>query len=430
MLLSMVIVVLIIAIAMLFAILSSFLPFSNAYWNIIQYTSAYYSAISAIERWCLAVRYAGPGFDWESWWKFDKSDDGHYNTWNSSDSWIEDFVSYWRDWDTTLYWSVKSKTSSIPKKWGWNVDPSFIDSSSNSRSVDYNVMDYHSTVLIPLWKIWVIQPTNYYSEYWNYWLDSNFKGIRAHFRINPYLFKKVFDGNGKNIDLAKLCVKSCPWSSDDSMDRWTPYVDWVIKWLYEEDWKNIEVSILPSDGSDVWSSYYVHEARDSLIRRNCIWQYNKDNTEWVNNDTHGEDKTYGIKWAEVIFWDNKHPLKTDLSSSKDTWRIHQLNIVSRKSESLKNINKGNFIDVISYLKKPQISFELINYLWSQWSWSSMKAHYLYPFLEYRVESLWWEFSDLFYTIKWEWRVWKYDVRLQIKKPTLEDSSLWNFTIIF
>ena len=415
MLLSMVLVVLVIAIAMLFAILSSFLPFSNAYWNIVQYTSAYYSAISAIERWSLAIRYAGPGFDGESWWKFDRSDDGHYNTWNASDNWIEDFVSYWRAWETTLYWSVKSKTSSIPKVWEWDVDPSFIDANINPKSIDFNVMNYYSAVLIPLWKVWVIDPTRYYSYYWNYWVDSNFAWIKANFKINPYLYAKVRDSSPLRDQAAKLCDHSCPWSSDDSMDRWTTIVDWVIKWIYLTDPTNpnseeVEVSILPSDGSDVWSSYYVHEARDSLIRKLNIW--------------HSDSNQYWWWWTDVLFSTYKNPIK------KEQWRLSQLNIISRKSSELKSINNWDFVDIIKAIKNPQISLELINYLWSQWSWNSMQAHHLYPFLEYRVESLWWEFSDLFYTIKWEWRVWKYDVRLQIKKPTLKDSSLWNFTIIF
>jgi hypothetical protein len=41
----MILIVIIISVAMLFAILSSFIPFSNAYWNIAQYSSAYYAAM-------------------------------------------------------------------------------------------------------------------------------------------------------------------------------------------------------------------------------------------------------------------------------------------------------------------------------------------------------------------------------------------------
>ena len=413
MLIAMILVVIVVSVAMLFAILSSFIPFSNAYWNIVQYSSAYYAAMSAIERWSLAVRKSGPGFDGESWWKFSRALSAwHYDTWSLSDAWIKDFVSYWNAWETTLYWNVKSKTNSIPREWEGNVDPAFIDRNTNIRSFNYNALNYNSPVLIPLGRVWVINPTQYYIDYWNYWVDPSFAGIRWHFRINPYLFTKIRSTcKTANKDLcASLCTTSCPWSTDYTMDKWTPIVDWVIKWIYP-DW-NVEVSILPSEAVDVWSSYYVHVNKDSLIRKSNIWQQRSDT---VNSN------------KDVLFAKNKHPLKP-------SWSIGDLNILSRKSDVLKTLwttaNKGNFIDVISNLNEPLLSLELINFLWSAWSWASSRSHHLYPFLEYKFTSEWGDFSDIYYTIRWEWKVWKYDVRMQVKKPTLKDSSLWNFTIIF
>jgi uncharacterized membrane protein len=55
---------------------------------------------------------------------------------------------------------------------------------------------------------------------------------------------------------------------------------------------------------------------------------------------------------------------------------------------------------------------------------------LYPFLEYRIVSNWWKIADRFYTVKWEWKVWRYDIKLQIQKPTLDQPTLGNFTVIF
>ena len=66
MLLMLVLIVMIISIALLLALFSGFLPFAKTYGNITQYSTAYYGAISAIERGALAIRYAGPGFDGES----------------------------------------------------------------------------------------------------------------------------------------------------------------------------------------------------------------------------------------------------------------------------------------------------------------------------------------------------------------------------
>ena len=415
MLLAVVLVVIIVAVAMLFAILSSFVPFSTQYWNIVQYSSAYYAAVSAIERWSLAVRKSGPGFDWESWWKYRSSEnEWHYNTWNAGDAWLQYFVSYWDPWSTTLYWNVKSKTNSIPKQWEWNVDPAFIDRSINPKSYDYNALNYGDPILIPLWKVGVINPTGYYTEYWNYSVESNYEGIRWNFRINPYLFSKIMSSCKTASACAKLCTNSCPWSTDYSMDKWTPIVDWVIKWFYPDWEKKVEVSILPSEAVDVWSSYYVHVNRDSLIRKSHIWQNDKDAASTA---------AVSKRWYDVLFANHKHPLIPDV-------RTIDLNVLSNRSDVLKNLNNGNFVDIIKTLEDPYLSIELINYLWSAWSWSTSRSHHLYPFLEYRFTSEGGEFSDIYYTIKWEWRVWKYDVRLQVKKPTLKDSSLWNFTIIF
>lgn len=403
----MVLVVLIISVAMMFAILSSFIPFSNAYWNIVQYSSAYYEAISAIERWSLAIRYAGPGFDWHSWWKYDRNSASWYNnTWHSSDFWISDFVSYWNAWQTTLYWDVVSRTKSVPKNWEWNVDPAFI---SDGGPYDYNALNYNSPVLIPLWYVPTITAASYYSWNWEYEVDSNYGWLSWTFRLNPYLEKKICGWNRQSCNVADLCRNTCPWSTDDTMDKWTPIVDWTIRWLY---WvNNTEVSILPSDGSDISSSYYVHTSRDSVIRK-C----NIDGQS--SYPSHCSDNRH----KALLFWNNKSPTYSATTNV-------ELNIMSSKSKELKD-NGWTFNSVVKSLNSPYVTFELVNNLWSVWSWYSTMAHHLYPFLEYRIDVLSWEISDIFYTIKWEWKVWKYDVRLQVKKPTIRNSSLWNFTILF
>lgn len=74
MLLMLVLIVMIISVALLLALFSGFLPFMHTYGNVMQYTTAYYGAVSAIERGVLAIRYAGPGFDGESGWKSGSGD--------------------------------------------------------------------------------------------------------------------------------------------------------------------------------------------------------------------------------------------------------------------------------------------------------------------------------------------------------------------
>ena len=56
---------------------------------------------------------------------------------------------------------------------------------------------------------------------------------------------------------------------------------------------------------------------------------------------------------------------------------------------------------------------------------------IYPFLEYQIQSSNGEkIADRFFTIQGEGRVGNYAIRLQVKKPTLDQPALWNFTIIF
>lgn len=408
MLIAMISIVILVSVAMLFAILSSFIPFSNAYWNIVQYSSAYYAAMAAVERWSLAVRYAWPWFDWESWWKYSRSyADWHYNTWNASDNFLQKFVTYWDAWNTTLYWKITSKVNSIPMEWMWDVDPAF----TNGPLYDYNALNYNSPILIPLWRVGNIQWNQYYlTWHWNYELDSSINWFTWRFRVTPYLFTKISQSSRSN-EYAKLCENHCPWSVDPSVDKNAPIVDWVIKWFFN-DWtdRGVEVSVLPSEAIDVWSSYFVHDGRDSVIRKKHIGQL------WVGSRQQPPLVTFGA---------NKHPL----ISNGSHW-IFDLNVMSRVSEQLKNTGGGNFIDIIKAIEKPYISFELVNNLWSEGSWSTSWSHHLYPILEYQFKSDWWYFSDRYFTIKGEWKVWKFDVRLQVKKPTLKDSSLWNFTIIF
>ena len=107
--------------------------------------------------------------------------------------------------------------------------------------------------------------------------------------------------------------------------------------------------------------------------------------------------------------------------------ITGLNVISRNADTLKSmlevfhqlLSDSNVLD-------PHLSFELINYLWNNEWHSNLR---LYPFLEYyfSFNNVW---MDRYYTIRWEWKVWKYNLTLQVKKPTMKDSSLWNFTIIF
>jgi len=427
MLLWLVFVVLVLSVAMMLAMFSSFFPFSNQYWNIAQYTSAYYTAMSAVERWALAVKYAGHSsgwiahwFDGESWWKYIKSTNSYSWVWNSSDVWTWDFFSYGNSWATAMLWTVKSTTNRIPKLWEWDVEP--ILQELGYHSDNYNMLNYNKTEVISLNWSSAISDNKYY-EYSNS-VNTKITDISWEFRLNPYLFKIMSKAIGCDTTCSYLCKNTrCPWEKDQTRSENLPMIDWVLKWRYESGVNDIEFSVIPSESSTVSStSYHVNLSRDSVIRKNNINQY----TSTANI---GDNQVNGSFWdtkTTVKFW-NSNQINNYNIQAKQWNSISWLNIISRGADELKSIAWGFWwLLSNSNVKNPHLTFELINYLWN----NNSSRPWLYPFLEYYFSFNGAVWMDRYYTIKWEWKVWKYNLTLQVKKPTMKDSSLWNFTIIF
>jgi len=429
MLLWLVFVVIVISVAMLLAIFSSFFPFSNQYWNIAQYTSAYYTAMSAVERWALAVKYAGHSsgwiahwFDGESWWKYIQSTNSNTWVWNLSDAWTWDFFSYGNSWATAMRWTVKSTTNRIPKIWEWDVESILQESWYHSQ--DYNMISYNKPELFSLNGASSISDNKYY-EYSN-GVNSKITNIAWEFRLNPYLYKRMTDSCSSSLkDCARLCNNTqCPWEKDQTRSENLVIIDWVLKWRYNSG-GSVEFSVIPSESSTISStSYHVNLSRDSVIRKNNINQYTS--LPYIN----GNQKVNASFWDSkntVIFWSNAQINNYNLKSQRKVNGISWLNIISKSANELKSIAWGfSWLLSDSKVVDPHLSFELINYLWNN-EWHSP---WLYPFLEYYFSFNGAVWMDRYYTISWEWKVWKYNITLQVKKPTMKDASLWNFTIIF
>lgn len=143
MLLMAVMIVMIVSVALLLALFSGFLPFMRMNTSVMEYTTAYYGAISALERGILAVRYAGPGFDGESGWK-SQSDGNPVSIGNQGDKRQDSFYTYGNGNDS-LFWKVRSSTDRIPARGQGNVEVAFV-----SGSRDFNMLNYSTTELIPL----------------------------------------------------------------------------------------------------------------------------------------------------------------------------------------------------------------------------------------------------------------------------------------
>lgn len=103
-----------------------------------------------------------------------------------------------------------------------------------------------------------------------------------------------------------------------------------------------------------------------------------------------------------------------------------LNIISSEESDLKNMG---YSDILNWTTGTNLTLDLVNLL--LWPKSSAKDKWaIYPFLEYQIQSNGEKIADRFFTIQWEGRVGKYSIKMQLKKPTLEQPALGNFTIIF
>lgn len=358
-------------IALLLAVYSSFLPFVANYGNTMQYTAAYYGALSALERGVLAASYAGPGFDGESGRKI------WTHRGNDSDQNPNNFYTYGNPKQSSLYWTVKSSTTQIPTTWNGNVEADFWGS-NDSTSKNYNAMEYNRSEIIPLGVIEKIEPQSYYTgAQRNYTLQSP-KEIKVSLRFNPYLTENAFAGTNHEKDKRK------PASSIEK----TPLVNWTLKGYTNgknEVKDNEPFSIIPYESRTLRE---IHKS-DTLIR--------------------GEKLKDGS--TTLSFGDN-----TGVFGEKSV-----INTISAEEEKLKE----NYKSIFAKTKNTNLTLDLTNLLKSQ-------GNMVYPFLEYQILSTNSnaKISDRFFTVHGEGKVGNYNIRLQIKKPVLDQAALGNFTIIF
>ena len=358
-------------IALLLAVYSSFLPFVQNYGNTIQYTTAYYGAISAIERWVLAANLRGPGFDGESWWKWNWSLQN--NVGNPADSKISEFYNYWDPDKTSLLWKVNSSTKKIPSPGDGNVAVDFWTGDNSSKN--FNTLNYNIAEAIALGTPGTVQTGNYYQK-----PDTNANyttpdtQITVNLRLNPLLSERL--SNNKKV-----------------LNEWIqklPLVNWTIKGQK----KGAPFSIIPTETLQ-WSK--VDESRDTLIRGNRL--------NWGQ--------------TQLTFWGNKNPFN-------EAGKAGEVNIISQNEADLRN---QPYSDILNWTTGTNLTLDLVNLLLSPKVQAKDKWA-IYPFLEYQIQSNDGEITDRFFTIQGEGRVGNYAIRLQVKKPTLDQPALWNFTIIF
>ncbi len=377
MLIAFSLVLLTIWIWILISIYSIFIPFFHNLWDVYLYNTAYYWSIAWLERWLLVSKYQKPWFQGK-WWRT------WQNFWPASDYKNLDL---WVLKDSFLYRNINSRTTRIPQRWKWNIDYMF----RWVNSENFNKLWYFSLQKILLYIDNTIDPEKFYKNDWNV-VFYNWNMITWTIRLPD----KVFWAFGWD-NWALLCDDNDFWCDLDgdglkNEKMVLRQLNWNFSWE--------KFSILPF--TKVFynqTNPSVDILHDSNIREsdlNTIKTWNVNLLEFSNTIS------------------NYNPVQT-----RDPYLITKNNVISNVATWIEN------------LKFPQI--------FSQWTWINLqlslvsllldKNANIYPFLEY---SLWFDsqVSDINYHIKWTCQIWNYKVETITEKPTSENSSYWDFTIIF
>lgn len=162
-------------------------------------------------------------------------------------------------------------------------------------------------------------------------------------------------------------------------------VDWQLKWNYYSS----AFTIFARQDVDS-TSRKINEQNDSAIRES-------DLNSWVN-------------------------LK--LSDKSDP--IHNKNNTSGfvvVSNNASTIQTQNFEDILKNGDKLELKLSLLNL-------ARNNSGMVYPFLEYYLDFNGKNVPDKFYTINAEWKYWDFQINMLVKKPTIKQSVLWSFTVVF
>ena len=339
-------------------------------WTVSQYQVAYYGAISAVERAELGLRYRSPWFVWS--WGF------LWLTWYGPAS---DYTPTLLPWDNQWFvWSVDSRTTTIPHVGMGNTEPMLSDETSK----DYNVLWYTNLETFLLSVDATTDPQQYYSPISSFAYFSG-DSLTWVFRLPPKIHTLFWAVPGLLCDSS---VGDCDPDEDGTYDDIA--VSWSLEWLYMMN----GFKIFPTLSVFYYSGMQVDEFKDNALREsliNATWTFAMDMSHRFSPVGHGTQLT-------------KHTVV-----GQDA---HDIEILSF-SDILSNIN--NFSGL-------RLSFGAAN-LFRTFS------NAIYPYLEYQF-TFPQAVADRFYTIEWRGRAGEYDVKILLKKPTVQGTVGGDFTVIF
>ena len=361
-------VLLTVAVGILASVYSVFFPFMQNLWTVTQYQSAYYGAVSAVERAELGLRYRLPWFVWSGWFLWTTG-------YGPMSDYTPDFFSGTQQW---FWWIIDSRTTSIPRSGMGNTDSMLSDSTSK----DYNQIWY-----INLETFLLSYDDTSSSDFYTSWATDlvSFSGdeITGVFRLPP----KIFTGFWW-LPLAFLC-DSYLWNCDPDGDG--IYNDTAVSWSMEWLYKGNGFKIFPTIAVFYYSGMQVDEPNDTVIRKSVI-------------NTSG--KIDFIKFTPI---------------PPNGWGLHKHTVVGADASIIESLPFQQ-IFTSSDFSGLRLSFGAAN-LFRTFTGA------IYPYLEYQF-TFPQPIADRFYTIEGHGRVGEYDVQIVIKKPTVQWTVGGDFTVIF
>lgn len=362
-------VLLVVAVWILSSVYSIFFPFMQNLWTVTQYHSAYYGALSAVERAELWLRYRSPGFVWSGWFLWT-------GAFGPSSDYTPELSSGTQQW---FWWTIHSRTTSIPNAGMGNTDPTFSDATYDSDNYNQLWYTYLETFLLSYDDTDV---SDFYSSWATLPVFFSGDGFTWVFRLPPKIHSWFGDVPG---NLCNSIVGDCDPDGDGIYDD--AALSWSMQWLYNGN----GFKIFPTIAVFYYSWMQIDDRMDNAIRESFI------NTTW--------HISFENSWTPVINWASleKHNVVAADASAIEWQRFKQ-------------------IFTSNYFSGLRVSFGSAN-LFRTFTGA------VYPYLEYQF-TFPQPIADRFYTIEWHGRVGEYDVQIVLKKPTVQWTIGGDFTVIF
>jgi len=277
--------------------------------------------------------------------------------------------------------NIRSRTLSIPSSGMGNTDPMLSYTTGDGSNYNQLWYNYLESFLLSY------DLTSDSELYYTWWDDLQFfsnMSVTWTFRLPPKIYQEFWSSGPADLCDSYIGA-NCDPDGDGIYDD--ILVSRSLQWWYLWEW----FKIFPTISVFYYSGMQVDEFKDNAIRESII------------NDTPG-----------IAFTHSFTPVVNGGDLTKHT-------VVSAEATDIEDDNFATILNSSSYTGL-RLSF------WATNLFRSFTGA-VYPYLEYQF-TFSEEIADRFYTIQGQGRVGEYDVKILLKKPTVQWTVWGDFTVIF